>query len=199
MARAQNDRLKEALVQLRDLSDSTKAELQANIRDAETEKHDAVSAAVAELVAERDSLKDDVAELSEGLDAALESEDTVEELQNRVIVLQETQENLEEQVEELEELRDLNEELEEDHNAVETSLQKDVDQKEIAIQRLNLKIDELNDRHRDDSQVIAQFRSTGASKERQLTEMQLKEDQRLAQRERMGDTTQNLMSENQSL
>ncbi|KAF8518210.1 dynactin [Gautieria morchelliformis] len=156
----QNERLKEALMRLRDLSAETESEQRRKIGELE---RDLVS--VDELQADYEAtLKKlsttdmQVEDLKQQLDDALEAEEMLVKLTARNLELGEKIEEMRLTVEELEMLKELADELEEQHVEAEKALQEDIDAKDMEAQELSHKIKDLTVSLEDYEGTINQFR-----------------------------------------
>eukprot|EP01135_Chromosphaera_perkinsii_P004717 Nk52_evm28s294 gene=Nk52_evmTU28s294 len=161
----QNERLKEALVRLRDLSGSEKQELNQKLKTLEKEL-----LAVDELKKENEKLlaklKDselEVDELKVQVDEHSMAAEMVERLTDQNLNYEQKVDELEEEVRDLEVLKDLNEELEENHIATERQLQEELDFANMNMQEQMRKNDALNEAIVDLSQTILKFRELVAS------------------------------------
>lgn len=124
-----NERYREALIRLRDVTGEQEAELRDQIATLEQELQDHLrvkeeSTAAKERLAELDAVVED---LRQQLDAALGAEDLIEELTENNLALNEKIDELRATVEDLEALKELNDELEINHTENEKQLQDEID------------------------------------------------------------------------
>ncbi|KAI6031243.1 dynein associated protein-domain-containing protein [Pisolithus microcarpus] len=137
-----NERLKEALIRLRDMSQETEQEQQQyestliKLSNAETQIED----------------------LKSQLDVALGAEDMVLHLTERTIQYTEKIEEMRVTIEDLEALKELNDELEENHVETERVLQAEIESKDGTIREQLQKISTLEDACQDLDNTIGQFR-----------------------------------------
>ncbi|KAK3072411.1 hypothetical protein LTR53_006864 [Teratosphaeriaceae sp. CCFEE 6253] len=127
-----NERLRDALLRLRDLTQDKEAELRAQLADLAAQAQ-AAKTLRTDLVSTHDNLlrSDAVAEdLRQQLDAALQSDDIIEELTERNQALDAHLASLRQTVEELEDLRDINDELQINYSEQEKQFQEEVDFKD---------------------------------------------------------------------
>lgn len=124
-----NERLREALLRLRDVTQEQEAELKDQIKALEEEVTDFTT-----MKSEYEEMKEkllgteaDVDDLRQQLEAALGAEDMIEELTERNMTLQEQTEELRATIEDLESLKELNDELEVNHVEAEKQLQEEID------------------------------------------------------------------------
>lgn len=155
-----NDRLREALVRLRDLSRETEKEQRHRIAELERELQ-----GVEELHSQYDSIlgklansETQVEELKAQLDDALGAEEMLEQLTERNLVLGERIAEMTITIEDLESLKELNDELEENHMETEKQLHEEIGQKETQIREQARKIADLEDTCQDYEGTISQFR-----------------------------------------
>ncbi|KII94229.1 hypothetical protein PLICRDRAFT_100409 [Plicaturopsis crispa FD-325 SS-3] len=155
-----NERLKEALIRLRDMSQETEHEQRKRIAEMERDL-----AAVADLQAQYDSAviksanaEVQIEDLKLQLDDALGAEEMLVQLTERNLMLGEKIEEMRITIEDLESLQELNDELEENHVETEKALQEDIDAKDIQIREHLRKIESLEDACQDLENTIGQFR-----------------------------------------
>ncbi|KAJ3191687.1 hypothetical protein HK101_007497 [Irineochytrium annulatum] len=156
----QNERLKEALLRLRDASSATETELKDTITDLKSEL-----TRLQEEKGHRDRLEDQlfkaevqIEELKESLDSVLGSEHMVEHLTEKNLELGEKLEEMKLTIEDLEALKELNDELEENHVLAEQDLQTEIDLKDRAIIDLKGKLSHYEDTLADNERTLKQFR-----------------------------------------
>ncbi|KIJ51351.1 hypothetical protein M422DRAFT_26769 [Sphaerobolus stellatus SS14] len=156
----QNERLKEALIRLRDISAETDAENRRKLSELEKDL-----ATIDELQADYESnlkklftAESQVEDLKQQLDDALGAEEMLVQLTERNLELGEKIEEMRLAIEELEMLKEIADELEEQHMETEKALQEDLDAKEVEVHEQNNKIKELQNSLEDYEGTIAQFR-----------------------------------------
>ena len=120
-----NDRYREALLRLRDVTQEQEADLRNQVADLEQEVQNYVKikeegTSAKERLAETDAIVED---LRQQLDAALGAEDMIEELTEKNLALTERMDELRATIEDLEALKELNDELEINHTENEKQLQ----------------------------------------------------------------------------
>ncbi|KAK9873195.1 hypothetical protein WA026_021428 [Henosepilachna vigintioctopunctata] len=125
----QNNRLKEALVKMRDLSAHDKHEYQKLLKDIDQKKSEIAELGKTKekLSARVESLEQQIADLQEQVDAALGAEEMVVLLGEQKLVLEEKVASLEEEVAELEALQDMNNQLLEGSNEIEADLREELE------------------------------------------------------------------------
>lgn len=125
----QNQRLKETLLRLRDLSAHDKHDIQKISKELETKKSEVLEL---ERTKEKFSTKIDeleatIADLQEQVDAALGAEEMVEQLAEQKMELEEKVKGLEEEIKELEQLEEIHEQLIESNHDLEMDLREELD------------------------------------------------------------------------
>ncbi|KAG8833690.1 hypothetical protein FRC17_010222 [Serendipita sp. 399] len=156
----QNERLKEALLRLRDISQETELDQRRKIAELEKEL-----AASEEMQSEFDSTLQNLANadvqiesLKQQLDDAMGAEEMLVQLTERNLLLGEKIEEMRVVIEDLEALKELNDELEENHVETEKALQEDIEAKEAQLREATRKIADLEEAILDYDQTIGQFR-----------------------------------------
>ncbi|KAI9733545.1 MAG: hypothetical protein M1834_003146 [Cirrosporium novae-zelandiae] len=127
-----NERLKEALLRLRDLTQQQESNLRDQIKDLEDDVQELAGVKQQyemsqEKIAQLESNTED---LRQQLDTALGAEEMIEELTETNLRYQEEIDNLKIAVEDLESLKELNDELEINHVETEKQLQEEIDYKD---------------------------------------------------------------------
>ncbi|KAL8696362.1 MAG: hypothetical protein Q9224_002837 [Gallowayella concinna] len=124
-----NERLREALVRLRDVTQEQEADLREEIAGLEAELHGLEGTREQQMrtqlaLTESEST---VTELRQQLDVAVGAEDMIEELTEKNLAFNDQVENLRATVEELESLKELNDELEINHTENAKQMQEEID------------------------------------------------------------------------
>ncbi|KAL8736484.1 MAG: hypothetical protein Q9166_000276 [cf. Caloplaca sp. 2 TL-2023] len=127
-----NERLREALMRLRDVTQEQEADLREQVAELEADLHSLKGAKEQQeqtqlALTESEST---VKELRQQLDAALGAEDMIEELTEKNLALNDQVENLKATIEELESLKELNDELEVNHTENAKQMQAEIDYNE---------------------------------------------------------------------
>lgn len=130
-----NERLREALIRLRDMTQQVESELRSEIKSLEADVREFGSVkehydAVKEKLAQSEATVED---LRQQLDDALGAEDMIEELTDRNMSMAEEIEELKATIDDLESLKELNDELEINHVETEKEMQEDLDFKDSII------------------------------------------------------------------
>ena len=167
----QNERLKEALVRLRDITGKREGELKSEIT-ALTEEIDQLTVIkgitssrnffnidrfdeVTKQLSQSEALIED---LKQQLDTALSAEDLLEELTVRNLALTERIDEMRTTIEDLEALRELNDELEENHLAQEREYREEVEFKDTLIREQSKRIQTAEETNLDYESTIMRFR-----------------------------------------
>lgn len=124
-----NERLRDALMRLRDMTQQQEADLRAQISELEKDVHDLGNAKedslrTKEKLTQSESIIED---LRQQLDTALGAEEMIEELTEKNFSLNEQLENLKVAVEDLESLKEVNDELEINHTETEKQMQEEIE------------------------------------------------------------------------
>ena len=156
----QNERLREALVKLRDVSTATENELTKKLRALEREH-----ASLAEMKQHYEELRGKSRDLEEQLefvkeqlDDALENNELVERLTEKNLKLTEQLEDARAVIDDLETLKELNEELEENHVENEKQLLTELEERDRIIRENDQVIEDLRTSLADYENTIVQFR-----------------------------------------
>nr|WAW84814.1 dynactin 1 [Halisarca dujardinii] len=175
----QNQRLKEALVRLRDMSAQDKNEHQQLVKDLEKQV-----SLVAQLSEQKDLLQEElqeaeatVDELKEQVDASLGAEEMVETLTEKTLDLEEKVTELQEQVDDLEALKELGEEQEELRVEMELELREELDLSYNKSGELEHRIEASQEVIVDLQQTVEKFRELVRSQQGSIVELKQKEEE----------------------
>ncbi|TPX47951.1 hypothetical protein SeMB42_g03157 [Synchytrium endobioticum] len=188
----QNERLKEALVKLRDVTSAQEAETKLRAQKLEhdvaelAEYKDLYHAKSNEVGIARSAIED----LKLQLDAASDASSVVDRLTERNLQLNERIEELLATVADLEALKEVNDEIEENHLETERQLQAEIDLKASLLQELCRKIKAQEESMADYERTISQFRILVASQQRDIERLQASS---------MSPDSQNLSSQTQAM
>jgi dynactin 1 len=168
-----NERLREALLRLRDITQEQEADLKAQISSLEDEvkdfgllKNDCEETREKLLVTEAD-----LDDIRQQLDAALGAEDMIEELTDRNMAMQEKIDDLELAIEDLESLKELNDELEINHVEAEKQMQEEIDFKDNLIAEQSRRTAQQSQAIEDCEYTISRFRELVTSLQADLEDM----------------------------
>ncbi|PFH56613.1 hypothetical protein XA68_16252 [Ophiocordyceps unilateralis] len=168
-----NQRLREALLRLRDMSQAQEEELRDQIAgleddldgfNAAKEEH----AAVKERLAQSEAAVDD---LRQQLDNALGAEDMMEELTERNMAMSEQLDELKAVVDDLENLRDIGDELEANHVQNEREMQEELDFKDSVMAEQARRAAQQEDALEDMEYTLSRFRELVTSLQGDLEDM----------------------------
>ncbi|XP_054715977.1 dynactin subunit 1-like [Uloborus diversus] len=156
----QNERLKEALVKMRDLSAQEKQEQQRNQKEIDQQKSEIteLSRAKEKLSALVDDYEKQLGELKEQVDAALGSEEMIELLTERNLALEDRVKELQVLVDDLESMQDVNDQLQETAKETELELREEVDMANAKILEGQRKLEATQEAIADYEQTIKKFR-----------------------------------------
>ena len=127
---AQNEKLRETLVRMRDLSAHEKSEsikLQKEVEELRS-RNGELSKSYDKCRSENDTLEAQISELQEQVDAALGAEEMVENLTTKCLDLEDKYNSILEEKTELEQLHEMDEELQENARELEIELREDIGQ-----------------------------------------------------------------------
>lgn len=156
----QNERLKEALVKMRDLSAQEKQEQQRTQKEIDQQKSEIteLSRAKEKLSLLVDDYEKQLGELKEQVDAALGSEEMIELLTERNLALEDRVRELQILVDDLERLQDVNDQLQETAKETELELREEVDMANAKIMEGQRKLEAMQEAIADYEQTIQKFR-----------------------------------------
>ncbi|OXG26855.1 dynactin 1 [Cryptococcus neoformans] len=196
-----NERLKEALIRLRDVS--TEAERDHKVKIAELEKaltsqEDLINQlefAEAKLA----NAESQVEDLKQQLDDALGAEDMLEQLTDRNLQMGERIEEMRLTIEDLEAIKDLNDELEEGHIEAEKQLNEEIEALTAQLRQERVRSGELDALVLDMETTINQFRDLVASLQSELETIRLQQITRESNTASTSKESQALMNLNLKL
>ncbi|KAN0016419.1 hypothetical protein ACTFIU_006386 [Dictyostelium citrinum] len=194
----QNDKLKEALVKLRDITMNDKHELSKKTKELET-----LSKQVQSLTEKSNKLEmelstkiEETLELKLALEDAEVSESLITDLTDKNLSLNEELEELKVSIADLESFRDLSEELSENQAALEKSLRLEVNSKDIEILNIQSQMTNLQIKNQENEKTILQFRDLVGRLQHKLEEMRRKEEEQSEHQHSWSAIQQQLMSKN---
>ncbi|KAL8653634.1 MAG: hypothetical protein Q9210_001986 [Variospora velana] len=168
-----NERLREALMRLRDVTQEHEADLTQQIGELEGDVRSLRNAREEQLRLELALVESEatVAELRQQLEVALGAEEMIEELTEKNLGLSEQIENLRATVEELESLKELNDELETNHTENAKQMQEEIDYKEILLAEHAAKASTQVQTIQDLEYTVTRFRNLVTSMQTDLEDM----------------------------
>ena len=156
----QNERLRDALVKMRDLSNQEK-----NDATRKNKQNEDITKELMMLKKDKEKLQTEVAglqtemiDLKDQVDAALGSEEMVENLTERNLKLEDRIQTLEEEISDLEALHEMNEELQENARESELELREDLDLANGKVAEFKRKLDATSETIADYETTISKFR-----------------------------------------
>lgn len=168
-----NERLREALLRLRDITQETEEDLKHQIKNLETDLNELTG--IKELYEECKSKlatsESQVEDLRQQLDNALGAEDMIEELTERNMSMAEEIEEMKAVIEDLEALKDLNDELEINHVETEKEMQEDLDFKDTVINEQARRAQETAEQMGDMEYTLSRFRELVTNLQGDLEDM----------------------------
>ncbi|KAL1934362.1 hypothetical protein VTP01DRAFT_6544 [Rhizomucor pusillus] len=196
-----NERLKEALMRLRDATTEHEAELNRKIKALEKENYE-----LEEYKVQYEKVKDklehaelQIDDLKQRLDDALGAEDLVEQLTEQNLTLKEKLEEMKAAIEDLEALKELADELEENHIETEKQLQAEIDHRDMLLREQLERIRSAEETNADYEATIHQFRELVMNLQSDLEQLRHKEQNQLSEKHSLSSQSQAMMSLNMQL
>ncbi|KAG9842424.1 hypothetical protein KCU98_g5537, partial [Aureobasidium melanogenum] len=168
-----NERLREALLRLRDITQEQEADLKAQITSLEDEVKDfgLLKSNYEETREKLLATEADLDDVRQQLDAAMGAEDMIEELTERNMAMQEKIDDLELVIEDLENLKELNDELEINHVEAEKQMQEEIDFKDNIIGEQSRRSAQQQQAIEDCEYTISRFRELVTNLQADLEDM----------------------------
>jgi len=156
----QNERLREALLRLREITSQTETELKDTIKSLEEDNTElAVYKENFESTKEKLNASEAVVEdLRQQLEMAESAEQMLEDLTERNLAMSEQVEELKATVEDLESLKEISDELEINHVETEKQMQEELDYKDLIITEQIRRIGQLDSSNEEAEYTITRFR-----------------------------------------
>uniref|UniRef100_A0A915DLA8 Dynactin subunit 1 n=1 Tax=Ditylenchus dipsaci TaxID=166011 RepID=A0A915DLA8_9BILA len=169
----QNERMKEAVLLLRDGFARSQAEINNLKKDVELAQleRDELSSLCEKLEQELDAAKESVNTFRDQVDAAMGSEQMIATLTDKNLDLEDKIKALEEDVSELEVLRSMDEEIIESQKDAEKELKQDMEQQFVKISELKRQLQEYDRRAEDFERVILKFRQKNADLNEEIQQL----------------------------
>lgn len=170
----QNERMKDALVKLRDMLNSEKQDRQRCEKQIEKLEGElgVLRKDKERLQTQTTDLEKEMMDLKEQVDAALGAEEMVETLTERNLALEDQIKDIIEEKNDLEALNDMNEELQENARATELELREELDMKSIKLLELQRKLDGTQETFSEYDKTLGKFRDLVANLQEQLRSKQ---------------------------
>ncbi|KAH9816776.1 dynein associated protein-domain-containing protein [Melampsora americana] len=197
----QNNRLKEALARMRDLSHEADLASRKKISDLEQELD--LSAELqgeySVLMNELSIAESQIEELKQQLDDAMGAEDMLEQLTERNLTLNEKLDDMKMIIEDLEALKELADELEENHVETEKQMQEEIDFKDLQLREQRKRNESLEESVADYENTILQFRELVMSLQTDLEAMRERQQIQHNESQTLASQTQAMLNLNMKL
>lgn len=197
----ENERLRQALLRLRDITQDNETELKEKIESLEedvqelgTIKHDYDDTKAKLLECEAD-----IEDLRQQLDAALGAEEIIEELTERNLALSEQIEELKGTVEDLQDLKELNDELEYNHIENEKQLQEVVDFKDSLLAEQSRRSAQQEEALIDQEYTISRFRELVTNMQADLEELRASKEMTETETQELNEKSKAMFDLNRQL
>lgn len=168
-----NERLREALMRLRDITQQQESDLKQQVQELEKDVQDLRNVKeeylqIKEKLAYSDAAVED---LRQQLDTALGAEEMIEELADKNLALNEQVDNLRAAIEDLESLKEINDELDLNHTETEKQLQGEIDHNESVMSEHARKAALQDETIQDLEYTVARFRDLVTNMQSDLEHM----------------------------
>ncbi|OCL12566.1 hypothetical protein AOQ84DRAFT_436916 [Glonium stellatum] len=197
----ENERLREALLRLRDISQEQEAELKNQIKSLEEDVQD-----LAEVKQQYDDTKArlleceaDIEDLRQQLDAALGAEEMIEELSEQNMSLKEQIDELKITIDDLQSLKELNDELEVNHVENEKQLQEVIDFKDSLISEQTRRATQQEETLTDQEYTISRFRELVTNLQSDLEDLRSTKEISEAEAQELSNRSKQMMDLNRQL
>ena len=196
-----NERLREALIRLRDMSQQAESELRDEIKSLQEDVRDFGSVkehydTAKEKLAQSEAAVED---LRQQLDDALGAEDIIEELTDRNMSMNEQIEELKATIEDLESLKELNDELEINHVETEKDMQEDLDFKDSIIAEQARRSAQQDETLEDMEYTLSRFRELVTNLQSDLEDMRASHAVTETESEQLNNRSRAMMDLNMKL
>lgn len=196
-----NERLRDALIRLRDMTQQTESELRDEIKSLEEDvrEYGAVKEnyeTVKEKLAQSEA---GIEDLRQQLDNALGAEDMIEELTEKNMAMSEEIEELKVTIEDLESLKELNDELEINHVETEKELQEDIDFKDSVISEQIRRAAQQDEALEDMEYTLSRFRELVTNLQSDLEDMRASHAMTETESEQLNSRSRAMMDLNMKL
>ncbi|KAG4442163.1 hypothetical protein IFR05_002376 [Cadophora sp. M221] len=196
-----NERLREALIRLRDMTQQTEAELRDEIKSLEEDVRELGSVKEHYEVAREKLASSEAAieDLRQQLDNALGAEDMIEELTERNMSMNEQIDELKATIEDLESLKELNDELEINHVETEKEMQEDIDFKDSIIGEQARRAGQQEEAMEDMEYTLSRFRELVTNLQSDLEDMRASHAMTETESEQLNSRSRAMMDLNMKL
>lgn len=196
-----NERLREALIRLRDLTKEQEAQLQAQVQSLEEDVQE-LSGVKEQYEATKEKLTQSEAtieELRQQLDIALGAEEMIEELTESNMNMREQIDELKATIEDLESLKELNDELEANHIETEKQMQEEIDYREMLLAEQSRRALRQDETIQDYDYTIARFRELVTELQSDLEDMRASQQITETEAEELNHRSRAMMDLNMKL
>ncbi|GJN74397.1 Dynactin, 150 kDa isoform [Purpureocillium lilacinum] len=196
-----NERLRDALLRLRDITQEQEEGLRDQITGLEEElkQFNAVKAENAKTKEKLDKSEAAVDDLRQQLDNALGAEDMIEDLTDRNMSMSEQIEELKAVIDDLENLKEINDELEANHVQNEKEMQEDLDFKDSVIAEQARRAAQQEESFEDMEYTLSRFRELVTSLQSDLEDMRASQAVTEGESEKLNDRSRAMMDLNMKL
>ncbi|KAK0100652.1 hypothetical protein ONS95_007105 [Cadophora gregata] len=196
-----NERLRDALMRLRDMTQQTESELRDEIKSLEEDARELGSVKEHYDVAKEKLASSEAAieDLRQQLDNALGAEDMIEELTERNMSMNEQIEELKATIEDLESLKELNDELEINHVETEKEMQEDIDFKDSIITEQARRAAQQEETMEDMEYTLSRFRELVTNLQSDLEDMRASHAMTETESEQLNSRSRAMMDLNMKL
>lgn len=197
----ENERLREALMRLRDISQDTEAELKSQLADLERDlkQFDSIQHDYEDTKEKLRLSEAAVSDLKEQLDEALDAENTTERLTAENMALQDQMDELKVNIQELEDLKELNDELEYNHIEAEKQMQEELDFKDSLVYDQRRQVAQQDEKLNDYEYTITKFRELVQNLQSHLEDMRASQQITEAEAEELNNRSKAMTDLNMKL
>ncbi|PWW73898.1 hypothetical protein C7212DRAFT_359190 [Tuber magnatum] len=197
----QNERLREALLRLREITSQTETELKDTIKSLE-EDNTELTVYKENFEATREKLNASeaaVEDLRQQLEMAESAEQMLEDLTERNLAMSEQVEELKATVEDLESLKEISDELEINHVETEKQMQEELDYKDLIITEQIRRIGQLDSSNEEAEYTITRFRDLVTNLQGDLEDMRASQQITETEAEELTQRSRSMMEINMKL
>jgi dynactin 1 len=197
----ENDRLRQAILRLRDLTQEEIADLKEQVHSLEkdSEVHSNMKLELDDTKATLLEREADVEDLRLQLDAALGAEDMIEELTETNLTLKEQIEEIKLERDDLQTLKEINDELEIQHMEQEKQLQDEINYKDILLAEQSRHLLQKDDALIDQEQTIAKFRELVSNMQTDLEELKASKEMSESEAQELNNQSKAILDLNRRL
>jgi len=196
-----NERLKEALLRLRELSQSQEVELRGQIKSLKEElkRLSGIEEQYTTIKARAEQSDAIIEDLRQQLELAAGADDMIEELTEKNLALTEQVDGLQLTVEDLENLKEINDELETGHIEAENQLQSELDRRDTLLSDYARQSEQQSSKLAEYEATIAKFRQLVAALQTQFQDLRSAKNLTEAQAQELNAQARDLINLNTKL